>query len=131
MGGWASIPLRVGLGIMFAGHGLQKVFGLFGGPGINGFAQGLSKLGFTPPFFWAYAAGLTELLGGICLLLGLGTRIASVFLFILMTVAIATVHIKNGFFAMNNGFEYPFIIACICIALLILGSGRWSLNTKF
>ena len=131
MNGWASIPLRIGLGAMFAAHGLQKVFGLFGGAGIKGFSQQLSSLGFAAPMFWAYLAAYTELIGGLCLLMGFGTRIASLFLLILIIVAGSTVHLKNGFFLMNGGFEYPFVIAFACITLMILGTGKWGINSRF
>ena len=130
MSGWASIALRLGLGIMFAAHGLQKAFGLFGGSGIQGFSALLSNLGFVPPVFWAYVATYVELIGGVCLITGLGTRIASGLLFILIVVAGVAVHLKNGFFLMNGGIEYTFIIACACIALMFLGSGKLSINKK-
>ncbi len=128
---WASIPLRLGLGVMFAAHGLQKAFGLFQGPGIKGFSEMLSGLGFVPPVFWAYVAAYTELIAGICLIIGLGTRMASGLLFILIVVAGISVHLKNGFFLAKGGVEYTFIIACACIALMILGGGKLSLIKKF
>lgn len=128
---WASIPLRFGLGVMFVAHGLQKTFGFWGGHGLKGFSEMLSGMGFAPALFWAYIAAFTELLGGICLLLGLGTRIASGMLFILIVVAGLSVHFKNGFFLMNQGYEYTFIIACACLSLALLGSGPLSINDKF
>lgn len=131
MGELASIPLRFGLGVMFAAHGLQKAFGLFGGPGIKGFSQMLSGLGFTPPVFWAYAAAYTELIAGICLIIGLGARIASGLLFVLIVIAGVSVHLKNGFFLMNGGIEYVFVIACACLALVFLGPGRFSVTSRF
>lgn len=131
MAEWASIPLRLGLGIMFAAHGLQKVFGVFGGPGIKGFSEMLGEMGFVPPVFWAYLASGVELLGGICLIIGLGTRISSALLFVLILVAGIKVHLKNGFFLMNGGIEYIFIIACALVSLALLGSGKLCVNTKF
>jgi len=128
---WASIPLRLGLGIMFAAHGLQKVFGLFGGAGVKNFSQMLSNLGFVPPMFWAYLAAYTELIGGLCLIIGLGTRIASGFLFVLIVVAGSAVHLKNGFFLKDGGIEYTFVIAFACLALMLLGSGKFGMNQKF
>ena len=128
--GWASVPLRFGLGLMFTAHGLQKAFGLFGGPGIRGFAENLSRLGFAPPLLWSYVATCAELIGGICLLLGLGTKIASLVLFVFIIIAGVAVHMKNGFFLRGGGVEYTFIIACMCLSLFILGTGKLGLNKK-
>ncbi|MGM0439698.1 MAG: DoxX family protein [Chlamydiota bacterium] len=131
MYGWASLPLRIGLGIMFIAHGMQKVFGAFGGSGIGGFEVLLNDLGFTMPLFWAYFAAYTELLGGLCLLLGIFTRIAASALFILIVVAGVTVHLNSGFFANNNGIEYPLVIASATLSLALLGSGRYALSHRF
>jgi putative oxidoreductase len=127
----AILILRLGLGIMFTGHGLQKVFGLFGGPGIKGFSGMLSGLGFAPAMFFAYLVGYIELLGGLSLILGISTRISSALLLIVMLVAAYKVHLAKGFFLSNGGFEYVFIIATICIALIIIGGGKYSIFKKF
>jgi putative oxidoreductase len=127
---WALLVLRIGLGAIFLGHGLQKVFALFGGPGIKGFAGMLSGLGFTPALFWAYVAGYTELIGGLFLILGILTRISSLFIFILMVVATLKVHLVKGFFLSTGGFEYTFLIACVCLALMMLGGGKFSIFKK-
>jgi len=127
---WALLILRLGLGTIFTGHGLQKTLGLFGGPGIEGFTKLLSGLGFAPAAFWAHLAAYTELLGGIFLILGVVTRIAASFLLILILVAIFKVHLLKGFFSSSGGFEYPLLIACVCITLIILGGGKFSLVKK-
>jgi putative oxidoreductase len=119
--------LRFFLGIMFMAHGMQKLFGSFGGPGIKGFAQYLTSLGFAPATLWAYVTGCTELAGGILVLIGLYTRGAAALLFVVMAVAIVTVHLSKGFFAHNGGFEYPLIIAAVCIALVLMGSGKYGI----
>lgn len=121
------LVLRVCVGIVFMAHGSQKVFGLFGGPGIKGVAQFLTSLGFAPATLWAYVLGCTELIGGILVILGLFTRGAAALLFVIMTIAIITVHLQKGFFAQNGGFEFPFIIAGVCIALVLMGSGKYAL----
>lgn len=128
---YASLVLRIGLGIMFMAHGLQKAFALFGGPGIKGFADMLNGLGFSPAIFWAYVAAYVELIGGVCLILGLFTRISASLLFILIVVAVLKVHISKGFFLADGGYEYAFIIACMCLALIIAGGGKISLLKKF
>lgn len=127
----ASLVLRIGLGVMFAAHGLQKVFGMFEGPGIGGFSKMLSGLGFVPPVFWAYVVAFVELIGGLCLILGIFTRIFSLLLCVVMVVAIAIVHLSNGFFMSAGGFEYQFIIICALITLLLLGPGKLALLKKF
>ncbi|MCX5695960.1 MAG: DoxX family protein, partial [Candidatus Omnitrophica bacterium] len=124
---WAILVLRVGLGVMFAAHGLQKTIGLFGGPGVKGFSEMLSGLGFSNSVIWAYIAAYTELIGGICVVTGLFTRGAALLLLILIVVAAIKVHIAKGFFLSNGGFEYVFIIASICVALILLGPGKFSL----
>jgi len=126
----ATLILRIAIGIMFCSHGLQKAFGLFGGPGISGVTTMLSGLGFSPAVFWAYLLAYSELLGGLCLLLGLATKYAAGILFILIVVAIVKVHLKHGFFSMGGGFEYPFIIAAACLALILLGTGKFGI-TRF
>jgi putative oxidoreductase len=121
------LVLRLCLGTMFMAHGMQKVFGLFGGPGIKGVAQFLTSLGFAPATLWAYVLGCTELVGGILVILGLFTRGAAALLFIVMAIAVITVHLSKGFFMDNGGFEYPFIIAGVCAALVLMGSGKYAL----
>ena len=128
---WAALVLRIGLGIMFASHGLQKAFGMFGGPGIGGFSEMLSGMGFKPALFWAYLAAYAELVGGLFLVAGIFTRGASFLLLVLIIVAAVKVHLARGFFLSAGGFEYTFIIACICLALIIMGGGKYSLFNRF
>jgi putative oxidoreductase len=64
-------------------------------------------------------------------LLGLGTRIAASLLFINMVVAGITVHLSKGFFLQNGGFEYTFILGCLCLALVFLGTGKFGINKNF
>jgi len=123
----ALFLLRFSMGILFIAHGSQKVFGAFGGGGINAFAQTLSGLGFAPAIFWAYVGGYTELLGGLFLLAGFLTRISSVLLFILIVIATLKVHLVKGFFLSNGGFEYNFVILCVLSTILIAGPGKFSL----
>ena len=121
---WGLLILRLGLGSMFMAHGLQKAFGFFGGPGVKGFSQMLSSLGFFQPLFWAYLAAYLELCGGLLLILGLFTRGTALLLFILITVASIKVHLGKGFFLSNGGFEYTMIIASVCLALILMGPGK-------
>jgi putative oxidoreductase len=123
--------LRLGLGVVFLAHGLQKTLGLFGGPGIEGMSKMLAGLGFSLATPFAWIVGLGEFLGGLCILLGIFPRISASIIAIIMLVAIFKVHLKNGFFAMGGGFEYPFLILFCCLCLIITGSGKLSLFDRF
>ncbi|MFA5117625.1 MAG: DoxX family protein [Candidatus Omnitrophota bacterium] len=127
---WASVPLRLGLGVVFLGHGLQKAFGLFGGPGIPGFAKMLAGMGFAPASFWAYVAAYVELLGGLFLILGIGVRVSSALIFVLMVVATVKVHLAKGLFLSSGGFEYNLVILCVCLALLLSGPDKLCITKK-
>ncbi|MFH1691182.1 MAG: DoxX family protein [Candidatus Omnitrophota bacterium] len=127
----ALLLLRVAVGFICVLHGLMKVFGFFGGPGIEGFANVLSSMGFTYALFWAWSAALAEFVGGVFLVFGIIPRTCAVLLGIVMLVAIVVVHWPYGFFAMNNGFEYPFLIFFVCVFFAFVGSGRFSLYNKF
>ncbi len=123
----AILILRLALGYMFAAHGLQKAFGLFGGPGIGGFSEMLSGLGFKPSLFWAYLAAYAELVGGILLAVGFLTRGTASVLLVLILVAAFKVHLSKGFFLSQGGFEYTFIIFSVCLALILLGPGKFTI----
>jgi putative oxidoreductase len=123
----AILVLRLALGFMFAAHGLQKAFGLFGGPGIGGFSEMLSGLGFKPSLIWAYVAAYAELVGGLLLVFGFLTRGAACVLLILIVVAALKVHLSKGFFLAQGGFEYTFIISSVCVVLILLGPGKFTL----
>ena len=128
---WASLILRLSLGIMFTAHGLQMAFGFFKGPGVAGFAKMLPNILGLPALFWSFIAAYTCLLGGVCLIIGFYTRLAVIPLIIFMFTAVALVHWKNGFFIGNGGWEYNFIVVFSLIALSILGAGRFSAIRSF
>ncbi|MFC1594157.1 DoxX family protein [Candidatus Omnitrophota bacterium] len=127
---WAAIPLRLGLGAMFVGHGLQKAFGLFNGPGIEGFKGFMVNLGLPFPTIMAYAAAYVELVGGLFLILGLLTKLSATALLGVMLVAMLKVHFENGFFLMNGGYEYTLIIIVALISLIFSGPGKFCVNRK-
>lgn len=114
-------------GVVFVYHGSQKVFGAFGGPGIEGFAVWLASMDVPMPTANAWAAALAEFGGGLSLLLGLGVRVMGVPLTITMLVAAFMVHGK-AFSAQNNGMEYPLTLAFIAAGLALTGAGRLSLD---
>lgn len=122
------LVLRVVLGVIFAAHGAQKLFGSFGGPGLKGMAGFHEQLGIKPPYFMAVLAGLTEFVGGILVAVGFLTPLAAVALIVTMVVAVLTVHLRNGFFAQNGGYEFNLALAGMALALLLTGSGALSLD---
>ncbi|GMR06231.1 MAG: DoxX family protein [Gammaproteobacteria bacterium] len=124
----SALPLRVAAGVIFTAHGAQKLFGWFGGYGLEGTGQFMASMGLEPGLLMALLTGGAEFFGGLALLLGLAVRPASMLLAITMLVAIVSVHLPNGLFLSNSGYEFALALLGISIALLILGAGRWSLD---
>ncbi len=124
--------LRLTLGIVFFPHGAQKMLGWFGGGGFAGTMAGMTKMGL--PAAIVFLVILIEFFGALALLLGFLGRLAALGIGIVMVGAVATVHISNGFFMnwMGNhkgeGFEYHLLVLGIVAALLVTGSGRWSID---
>jgi len=119
---WGLLALRFGLGFVFLAHGAQKVLGMFGGPGLAGTAAFMGQMGIPAPL--AYLAAFTELLGGLAVLLGVLPRLASLGLMVVMLVAIFQVHLPKGFFAQGGGYEYPFALFFMALAVFLAGPGR-------
>ena len=121
--------LRVVVGLLFVGHGAQKLFGLFGGHGLAGtagfFEQGL---GLHPGKVHATGAGAAEFLGGLLLVLGFLTPFGSLMLIATMTVAIITVHWAKGVWLTEGGYEYNLVLMAVAFAVAGAGPGNWSLD---
>jgi len=120
--------LRLAVGLTLVGHGSQKLFGWFGGYGLEGTGGFLEQLGFRPGRRAALMAGLTEAGGGALLTLGLLTPLAATMVIAVMLVAIVSVHLSKGFFASNGGYEYPLLLAVAALTLAITGPGQISLD---
>jgi putative oxidoreductase len=120
--------LRLTLGIIFLAHGPDKLFGIFTGGGISGTIEAFNSMGLPFAAVTAWIVAIGETVCGLALVLGLFAREAAIFLIVLMIGAIATVHWENGFFIMNDGFEYNFAIIGMCICILFGGSGYFSLG---
>jgi putative oxidoreductase len=125
---FAALALRIPAGIIFMAHGAQKLFGWFGGYGLEGTGQWMASIGLEPGYLMALGAGSAEFLGGLALLMGLLVRPAAAVLALTMLVAIVTVHLANGLFMSNNGYEFALSLLAISLSLLISGAGRLSVD---
>lgn len=125
---WAPLVIRVPLGIILMAHGAQKLFGWFGGYGLEGTGQWLASVGFEPGYIMALLAGSAEFFGGLALILGLLTRPAAIVTAFTMLMAM-TVHIGNGLFVSNNGYEFALILLAASVSLAISGAGKLSVDT--
>jgi putative oxidoreductase len=119
--------IRVMVGVVFVFHGSQKLFGAFGGPGLEGFAGFLAKMGLPQPYLQAVLAGSAEFLGGLSLGLGLGTRVAVVPLVVTMAVASVMAH-GHAFDAQKGGMEYPLMLLVVLVGLGLTGPGAVALG---
>jgi putative oxidoreductase len=122
------LVIRVIVGLLFVGHGTQKLFGWFGGHGLAGTGGFFDSLDMRPGKQHAFLAGVAETGGGLLLALGLLTPLASAALIAVMAVAIVTVHGKNGLWVTSNGFEYNLVLAAVAFAVASIGAGNWSLD---
>ena len=120
--------LRIVIGLFFAGHGAQKLFGWFGGHGIEGTGGFFHQLGYRPGRAFATVAGLSELFGGVLLALGLFTPLAAAAIIGVMFNAVAAVHGKNGPWVTDGGWEYPAVLATAVAAIAFIGPGAASLD---
>jgi putative oxidoreductase len=120
--------LRSVVGLTMAAHGAQKLFGWFGGPGLDKVGFGFEQLGFVPGRRHARLAGLTEVAGGLLLALGLLTPVAGALILALMLVAALAVHAKGGFFLTSGGYEYNLVLAVAGISLAFTGPGQFSVD---
>lgn len=125
----AALALRVPVGIIFAAHGAQKLFGWFGGYGLTGTAGWLESIGLAPGLLMALLAGGAEFFGGLALILGLLTRPAAFALSVAMLVAIFSVHFAHGFFISHNGYEYALALLAASLSLLASGGGKAAIDS--
>lgn len=126
--GFSTLALRLPVGIIFMAHGGQKLFGWFGGYGLEGTGQWMTSIGIEPGVLMAFLAGSAELVGGLFILLGLLTRPAAVLLAFTMIIAIASVHISNGLFMANNGYEFALALLAASVSLALSGSGKVAID---
>ena len=120
--------LRLVVGGVMAAHGAQKLFGWFGGYGIQGTGGWLESLGFKPGRRQALIVGCAEFGAGILLALGLFTPFAAAAIIGVMVVAIAAVHRANGFFNTAGGYEFNLVLIAAATAIAFAGAGAASFD---
>ncbi|WP_293750399.1 DoxX family protein [uncultured Paraglaciecola sp.] len=126
--GLDTLPVRIGAGVIFTAHGAQKLFGWFGGYGLEGTAGWMESIGLAPGTLMAALAGGAEFFGGLLLIAGLLVRPTAVVLAVTMLVAIITVHLQNGLFMSNGGYEFGLALLVISVGLALRGAGSLSLD---
>ncbi|MCK4852151.1 MAG: DoxX family protein [Candidatus Omnitrophica bacterium] len=123
---FSMFVLRLILGMIFIAHGAQKLFGMFGGIGIEGTTKMMEGLGFYDPHALALIWSGIEFTGGVFLVLGVLARYAAVSITVIMLVSIWKINLAYGFFIQNGGYEYNLLIIAACVPLICLGGGTWS-----
>jgi putative oxidoreductase len=126
--GLDTLPVRLGAGVIFTAHGAQKLFGWFGGYGLEGTAGWMESIGLAPGILMAAAAGGAEFFGGLLLIAGLLVRPTAFVLAVTMLVAIITVHVQHGLFMSNNGYEFALALLVISAGLTVRGAGSLSVD---
>ncbi|OBZ10181.1 MULTISPECIES: DoxX family protein [Bacillales] len=122
------LVVRVVVGLLFVGHGAQKLFGWFGGYGPKGTGGWMESIGIKPGVAMAVAAGLMELVGGLLFAAGLLTPLAAALIVLAMLGAIVKVHGQNGLWATANGYEYNLVLVAIAIGIALTGAGDYSID---
>lgn len=120
--------IRLVIGVLFIGHGAQKLFGWFGGHGLKGTGGWFESIGMKPGVMMALSAGLAELIGGILFALGALTPLAALMIAGTMLMAIVKVHGPNGLWATSNGYEYNLTLISVAIGIALIGPGRYALD---
>ncbi|MGG3625249.1 DoxX family protein [Bacillus gobiensis] len=120
--------IRLVIGLLFVGHGAQKLFGWFGGHGLKGTGGWFESMGMKPGITMALAAGLAELIGGVLFALGLFTPLAGVIIAGTMVMAIVKVHGPNGLWTTENGYEYNLVLLAAAIGIALTGPGQYAID---
>lgn len=120
--------IRLVIGVLFIGHGAQKLFGWFGGYGLKGTGGWFVSIGMKPGVTMALLAGLAEFIGGLLFALGLLTPLAGILIAGTMLMAIIKVHAPNGLWATANGYEYNLTLLAVAIGIALIGPGQYALD---
>lgn len=122
------LVLRVLIGVTFAAHGFQKLFGWFGGGGPEGTAKWFRSLGFGDGKVATFMAGVSEIAGGLGLAVGLFTPLAAAAIVGTMTTAAYVNNADNGFWSAKKGWETNWYLIVVAVAVALTGPGAWSLD---
>jgi putative oxidoreductase len=122
------LVIRLVIGVLFIGHGAQKLFGWFGGHGLKGTGGWFESIGMKPGVTMALLAGLAELVGGLLFALGLLTPLAAILIAATMFMAIVKVHGQNGLWATSNGYEYNLTLLAVAIGVALIGPGQYAVD---
>ncbi len=125
----ALLFVRLVIGLGLAAHGVQKLFGWFGGYGLAGTGGFLENLGFRPGPVFAFFAGLAETGGGLLTALGLFGALGPATIVMIMLVAIFSVHLPKGFFITNGGWELNALYIAGAVAIAYVGPGAYSVDS--
>ncbi|MFL8935253.1 DoxX family protein [Rossellomorea oryzaecorticis] len=120
--------IRLVIGVLFIGHGAQKLFGWFGGHGLKGTGGWFESIGMKPGVTLALLAGLSEFVGGLLFVLGLLTPLAGILIAATMLMAIIKVHGQNGIWVTSNGYEYNLTLIAVAIGVALIGPGQYALD---
>ncbi|MBK6797733.1 MAG: DoxX family protein [Acidobacteria bacterium] len=127
---WVTVPIRLALGSIAFAHGAQKVFGFWGGNGLQAWTSGIAPLNLRPSWMWLGAAAMAELIGGVLVFFGLFTRVGAFFIACTMSVAIAGVHWNKGLFLSQGGYEFAMALLAMALSLIIAGGGSFSIDSQ-
>jgi putative oxidoreductase len=124
----ALLIARLAIGLGFAAHGAQKLFGWFGGYGLRNTGEFMVKLGWSQGRFFGTAASVAETAGGVLVALGFLWPLGPALMIVMMITAALTVHVKNGFFNTSNGYELNMVYGMSALILTFTGPGYYSLD---
>nr|VVV05614.1 Putative oxidoreductase MhqP [Aliivibrio wodanis] len=127
--GFNTLALRIPVGIIFMAHGAQKLFAWFGGYGLAGTGQFFESIGLAPGVAMAFLAGSAEFFGGLFIILGLLTRPSAFVLAFTMLIAIVSVHLPNGLFMSNSGYEFGLALLAASVSLMLSGGGKVAVDS--
>ena len=132
---WGPTFLRLAMGGVMIAHGAQKLFGVWGGPGLSGTADLIAALGIPAPFLVAVLVAIVETAGGALLVVGAYTIWVAIALIIELGVGIWKVHFAHGFFinwtltpGVGHGYEYNLVLITGLLCLIFTGAGRLSMD---
>lgn len=129
--GIGLLVARVIFGLVMAAHGTQKLFGWFGGYGLNATGEFMVQLGFNQGRAFAAIASLVEIISGLLVAIGFLGPIGPALMISVMIVASIKVHLKNGLFGSKNGVEIPLLYMAAALTFAMIGYGPYSLDSLF